>query len=156
MNVIDHSGSKETCIGLLNLERAAFETYSQAIDFYKEDPLHSRLLSIRSAHDENLDYLSSQLGAWVEETLEPDSFPKAVEGAAAIFGEGAALMALEAGEAEAAHAYEEAISNPRLPRSLKDDLRGKLLPRLRANLLELEDARAEESAAAGTSNGGKA
>lgn len=151
MKVIEFSGLEESCSELLNMERAAFETYSEAIDFYKDDPLHSLLLSIRSAHDENLDYLSVQLGASMQETLKSDGFSKAVEGAAAIFGEGAALMALEAGEAEAAKAYEHAITNPMLPRPFRDDIRDRLLPRVRENLQELEEARARESAAAAMS-----
>lgn len=147
MTTLDRSPFGGICTELLNMERAAFETYTEALEFYGDDPMHSVFLSIRSAHDENVDYLAEQLGASALELNGPrDAFSGAVEGASRIFGEGAALMALQAGEAQAADAYQNAIANNRLPRSLRDDLRDKLLPRVKANLLELEMARADETA----------
>jgi hypothetical protein len=139
---MDHSPFLETCRELLAMERGAFETYTEALEFYRDDPLQSVLLSIRSAHDGNLDFLADQVGASSEETGKAvDRFSGAVEGTSIVFGEGAALMALEAGENQLAEAYARAIADPRLPRYLKDDLRDRLLPRVKANLLELEMVR---------------
>lgn len=124
------------------MERSAFDTYTQAIEFYAADPLRSLLMEIRSAHDENLDCLADYLGNSREDPAPvPDRFSGAVEMTSRIFGEGAGLMALEAGEAEAVHAYRDAISDPSLPATFKGDLRHKVLPRVKANLLELESAR---------------
>jgi len=142
MKTLDRSPFAEICRELLGMERSAFENYTQALEFYRDDPLQSMLLSIRSSHDENLGFLVEQLGASAtDDASHPDRFSSAIEGASAIFGEGAALMALEAGEAEAAKAYYDAIVNPNLPQFFKDEVRDNLLPRVKANMLELEMAR---------------
>lgn len=142
MNALERTPFLETCRELLAMERGAFETYSGALEFYHDDPLRAVLLSIRSAHDGNLDFLADQVGSSREPAGEiVDRFSGAVEGASAIFGEGAALLALEAGESRLAEAYVHAIGDPRMPRYLRDELRNRLLPRVKANLMELEMAR---------------
>ena len=142
MKAIDLPRFKATCTELMDMERSAFETYTQAIEYYREDPLHSMLMEIRSAHDEKIDCLADHLGHYrTDPAGSPDLFSGAVEVTSMIFGEGAALMALEAGEAEAAQAYLDAASDPGLPPAFKVDLRRKVIPRVKANLLELETAR---------------
>lgn len=140
METLEQTPLLETCRELLAMERGAFETYTEALEFYG-DPLQAILLSIRSAHDSNLDFLADQVGSSSEPELGVDRFSGAVGGTSIVFGEGAALMALEAGENQLAEAYAHAISDPRLPRYLRDELRNRLLPLIKANLMELEMAR---------------
>lgn len=142
MKTVDESPFMDTCRELLKMERGAFEMYTQALEFYRDDPLQAVLLSIRSAHDGNLDFLADQVGSSADGAGKAmDRFSGAVEGTSIVFGEGAALMALEAGENQLAEAYANAIGDARLPRYLRDDLRDRILPRVKANLMELEMAR---------------
>lgn len=142
MKTLDQPSLLRTCRELLAMERGAFETYTEALDFYRDEPLQSVLLSIRSAHDSNLDFLTDQVGSSSGIPGKAvDRFSGAVEGASIVFGEGAVLMALEAGERQLAEAYARAIEEPDLPRFLRDELRDRIFPRVKANLLELEMAR---------------
>lgn len=141
MNALEQSPDVEIFRELLAMERGAFETYTEALECYG-DPLQAILLSIRSAHDSNLDFLADHLGALSEPVgAIKDRFSSAVEGTSIVFGEGAALMALEAGESQLAAAYDSAIQDGRLSRELRDELKNRLLPRIRANLVELETVR---------------
>lgn len=142
MNTIDLSRFRQTCGELVEMERSAFDSYTEAIGHYGWEPLRTVLMEIRSAHDENLDCLGDHLRVCpADPGGQPDLFSGAVELTSRIFGEEAGLMALEAGEVEAIRAYRKAIADPDLPPAFRGDLRRKILPRMKANILELEGAR---------------
>jgi hypothetical protein len=141
----------DACRRLIGIESAASETYTEALDFFHDDPEQSLLLAIRAGHDENIDCISDHLvamGKAVEPAGAPDRFSKAVESVSLTFGESATFMALEAGEAAALDECQAAITDPEVPATLKEDLRSRLIPRLQRHVAELERLRSDQAQAA--------
>ncbi|WP_265594851.1 hypothetical protein [Haloferula sp. BvORR071] len=131
------------------MELSASETYTEALDYFHRDPEQSLMLAIRAGHDENIDCLGDHLMAQGAE-LSPeeeteDFFSKAVEGVSCTFGETATLLALEAGEAGALKECRAVLNDPELPASLKEDVRGRLMPRLQRHVDELERLRTAQA-----------
>ncbi|WP_367873994.1 hypothetical protein [Luteolibacter sp. Populi] len=139
------------------MELSANETYTEALDFFHDDPEQSLMMAIRAGHDENVDCLSDHLVARGGD-LNPDAearefFSKAVEGVSCTFGETATLLALEAGETGAMKEYRRAMEDPELPPGLREDIRGRIMPRLRRHIEELERLRSAQAAEAALAPG---
>jgi hypothetical protein len=145
------------CRRLIGIEAAASDTYTDALDFFHDDPEQSLLLAIRAGHDENIDCISDHLVALGENT-DPsadarDRFSQAVESVSLTFGESAALMALEAGETAALQECRTVIADPGVPPTLKEDLRSRMIPRLLRHVAELEKLRSEQAGQAMAAQG---
>src|SRR5262245_56665542 len=104
---------------LLRGEISATETYQQALAKVGSEPGASELRRIHDEHRETANTLRQHVhqhggkpdqgsGAW-------GAFAKAVEGAARLLGNKAALKALKEGEEHGIKEYEEALSDPDLP-----------------------------------------
>jgi hypothetical protein len=141
----------DLCRRLIGVEMSASETYTEALDYFHDDPEQSLLIAIRAGHDENVDCLGDHLVALGKE-IQPEAevrnfFSKAVEGVSSTFGESATLLALEAGETGALKECRAALADPQAPDSLKEDLRHRLIPRLQRHVEELERLRSAQAAA---------
>lgn len=84
-------------------EMSALETYDQAIEKLKDEPLLAESLrACRSSHDRRVSALKAEVqrlgGAPAEGSGVWGGFAKLVEGGAKIFGKSAAINALEQGE----------------------------------------------------------
>jgi hypothetical protein len=139
----------DACRRLIGIETAASETYTEALDYFHDDPEQALLIAIRAGHDENIDCISDHLVAMGENT-DPsseagDRFSQAVESISVTFGETATLMALETGEAAALDECRAAIADSEVPPTLKEDLRSRMIPRLLRHVAELEKLRAEQA-----------
>ena len=132
----------DVCNSLLRGELSAIETYSQAIAKFDSDPARSTLEDIRFDHEASASRLRDHLaemgaepatdsGAWGE-------FAKAVEGSAKVFGDSAALTALEKGEEHGINEYEEALRNPDVMDEIKTVIRTRLLPSLTEHIATLK------------------
>lgn len=132
----------DVCNSLLRGELSAIETYSQALAKFVDDPARSSLEDIRFDHEASASRLrdhiaemgaepSTDSGAWGE-------FAKAVEGTAKIFGETAALEALERGENHGIDEYEKALRNPDVMDEIKTVIRARLLPVLTEHIAALK------------------
>ena len=132
----------DVCNSLLRGEISAVETYTQAIDKFRNDPEISTLEQIRSEHVESANRLrenvrsmggapSNDSGAW-------GAFSKMVEGAAKLMGSSAALKGLKQGESYGKNNYEDALRNDDVMPGCKDMIRRELLPR-QVRHLELLD-----------------
>jgi bacterioferritin (cytochrome b1) len=118
---------------LLRGELSAVETYRQAIA--KEGSASVELNRLRADHDD----AASQLAARVKAlggvpATDPGvwgDFTKALEGAAKVFGNDAAMQALKAGEKLGTSSYERALDDADLDAASKDLIRNTLLPRQR-------------------------
>lgn len=123
---------------LLRGEMAAIETYRQAIDAVEEDHAAAEdLRSLRRDHRDAADALWHHLEA---HGLEPShgsgawgTFAQAVEGAARLLGNKAAIKALKEGEELGLENYEEAL-RAGLPADCESLIRDRLLPRQRSHL----------------------
>jgi demethoxyubiquinone hydroxylase (CLK1/Coq7/Cat5 family) len=140
MQTIDHT--IEVLDSLLRGELSAVETYSHTIHRFPGSPAHAKLLKMRTDHLESVEILreliselggnpSTSSGAW-------GGFAKAVESAAALFGDSSAMAALKQGEDHGIGEYEDALADKALDPEVKDLIREQLLPPLSAHILALE------------------
>jgi demethoxyubiquinone hydroxylase (CLK1/Coq7/Cat5 family) len=127
---------------LLRGELAAVETYQQALARVGNEPGAAELRQIETEHREAAELLRSQVvqrggkpaadsGAW-------GTWARAVEGAASLFGNAAALRTLREGEEHGVSSYESALQEPALDAECKELISAKLLPRTRAHLPVLD------------------
>ncbi len=132
----------DTLNSLLRGELAATETYQQALALVGQDRGAADLHQIHVEHREAANTLRQQIhqlggkpdqssGAW-------GAFAKAVEGAAKLFGNAAALKALKEGEEHGAKSYADAAQNPDLSAEYQSLIRSKALPRIRAHIAILD------------------
>jgi hypothetical protein len=115
-NVTGTESSKDTIDSLnkfLRGELAAVETYTQAMERLKTSSFSADLAECRRSHEERVELLRQQIvrqggtpndsgGPWV-------MFAKLVEGGAKLFGEKAALAALEEGEDHGNRLYRDDV-----------------------------------------------
>lgn len=127
---------------LLRGELAATETYQQAIAKMQAVGDIAELRRIHADHREAANALrlsvrecggkpeqgSAAWGAWA----------KLIEGAAAIFGESAALKALKEGEERGIHDYREAIKETGLSPECRTLIRNQLLPQTEEHVQALD------------------
>jgi len=127
---------------LLRGEIAATETYQQAMVKVGAHPYASDLERIRREHREAANTLRLHVhhfggrpdqgsGGW-------GTFAKAVEGAAKLLGNNAAVGALKEGEEHGVHDYENALEEGGLPPECKTLISGTLLPQTREHINTLE------------------
>jgi len=127
---------------LLRGELAAIETYKQALDKVDRAEGGAELKEIQKDHIDAANSLRRhvhQMGA------QPDlasgawgAFAKAVEGAAKLFGNTAAIKALKEGEESGLKAYTEAANDASLPTECRTLITSTLLPQTRAHIPVLD------------------
>jgi hypothetical protein len=126
---------------LLKGELSAVETYQQAMASVDADKA-AELRQIHHDHIEAANVLRQHIhqhggqppqksGAW-------GTFAKAVEGAATLLGNRAALRALKTGEQKGIKDYEKAAQARSLPGDCQELIRSTLLPQTRAHVPTLE------------------
>ncbi len=134
------------CNKLLRGEISAIETNSQAIEKFFDSPESITLEQILADHQDSADALRdhiSEMGGVADSESGPwGSFAKAVEGAAKLLGDSAALQALKEGEEHGISEYEEALESPDLMEDAKDTIRDTLLPRQLEHLAALNTLQA--------------
>jgi uncharacterized protein (TIGR02284 family) len=123
---------------MLQGEIAATETYQQALAQVGTEPGAEDLRRVHVEHREAANRLRQHvrdLGGKPSQSSQTwGAFAKAVEGVAKVFGNTAALKALQAGENRGVATYEEALTNEYLPGEFIDYLRTTLLPQTRAHV----------------------
>lgn len=97
-------------------EIAAVETYAMALEeFDKSSKARADLEAVKASHQERIDVLKGEIRTQGGEPAEGSGpwgmFAKAVEGAAGIFGEKAAIAALEEGEDHGLKDYRADVDN---------------------------------------------
>jgi hypothetical protein len=92
----------DTLNGFLRGEISAVETYRQAIEKLGSSPTKAQLEDCRRSHEQRVDKLRDQVERLGGEPAESSgawgAFARLVEGGAKVFGESAAVAALEEGE----------------------------------------------------------
>jgi uncharacterized protein (TIGR02284 family) len=132
----------DTLNSLLRGELAATETYQQALAKVGNEPGAEDLRRIHREHREAANTLRQHVrhfgetpdhgsGAW-------GAFAKAVEGAAKLFGNAAALKALKEGEEHGAKDYEDALKQDGLPAECRSLIAATLLPQTRNHIAALD------------------
>ncbi|MET0391245.1 MAG: demethoxyubiquinone hydroxylase family protein [Polyangiales bacterium] len=112
------SPTQEKSVDVLNSflrgEISAVETYRQALDKLNASPSHTLLHECLQSHAERVSVLTQQIrtlgGAPSTSSGVWGAFAKAVEGSAKIFGEEAAIAALEEGEDHGRNDYRRDVS----------------------------------------------
>lgn len=132
-----HSTHTDHCIDICNKlyrgEISAIETYTQAIDKFKDEAEHSTLADLRREHIFSADRLrhsvrdmggepTTDSGAW-------GAWARIVEGTAKLMGDSPALKALLEGEEHGQKEYEEALDDDGVLPGCKEMIRNELLPR---------------------------
>ncbi|HSY41188.1 MAG TPA: DUF2383 domain-containing protein [Polyangia bacterium] len=101
-NTNTQKGTVDTLNGFLRGEISAVETYRQALDKLQTSPARVELEQCRRSHEQRVERLRQEvrrLGGTPEEGSGAwGAFANLVEGSAKVFGEKAAIAALEAGE----------------------------------------------------------
>ena len=114
-----------TLNSLLRGEMSAIETYRQALDKIRDndevgvDELRSLQRDHRDAADALWHHVEKHGGKPSEGSGAWGTFAQAVEGAAKLFGNAAALKALKEGEEHGLKEYEDALNDPDLPSDCK-------------------------------------
>ena len=131
----------DVCNGLLRGELSAVETYTQAIEKFKDHTACHQLEKIRGDHEQSAAVLRQHLldmgaepakssGAW-------GMFAQAVEGGAKLFGESAALQALIEGEEHGEKEYDKALKELDVMEEIKMEIHSSLMPRLGNHIVVL-------------------
>ena len=131
----------EVCNQLLRGEISAVETYDRAIEKFSREPQVEQLMHIRDEHNISVVNLTENIlalggtpdhtsGAW-------GTFSNAVQAAANLLGENAALHALIEGESYGRGLYEAALENEHVLAVTKRLIRDSLLLRIDKHLLIL-------------------
>jgi uncharacterized protein (TIGR02284 family) len=131
----------DTMNSLLRGELSATETYQQALAKLDNGPGSAELQRIhvehRTAANEFRQHVHQLGGKPDQGSGAWGTFAKAVEGAATMLGNKAALKALKEGEEHGIASYEEAANNPDLPQACRDGLR-QLASRTREHVATLD------------------
>lgn len=127
---------------LVKAELAAVETYKQALEKVAGQVVAPELRRIEAEHEEALSVLQEHMTE-VNETIPSDSglwgeWSKAVEGAAKVFGDKAAISALKQGEEHGVQSYEKALRNQELDAEIRQIISSRLLPKSKAHIPVLE------------------
>lgn len=136
------STNTNTLNSLLRGEISATETYQQALEKVGNEHGADKLKQIHVDHREAANTLRQHIhhhggkpdqdsGAW-------GTFAKAVQGAAKLFGNTAAMKALKEGEEQGAKSYESALKDNDLAPDCIALIRDKLLPQTRAHISTLD------------------
>jgi len=126
-----------TLNSLLRGEMSAIETYRQAIDKFAGDPETDQLRAFQRDHRDAADALWHHIerhGGKPSEGSGPwGSFAKAIEGAAKLLGDTAALKALKEGEEHGLKDYQDALDSGNLPADCRE-LVLSFVPKLRQHI----------------------
>jgi demethoxyubiquinone hydroxylase (CLK1/Coq7/Cat5 family) len=110
----DTQQTVDTLNSFLRGEISAVETYRQALERLNHSTSRSQLLDCHLSHEQRIEKLRAQvarLGGQPSDNSGPwGAFAKLVEGGAKIFGEKAAISALEEGEDHGLKLYRDEIS----------------------------------------------
>jgi uncharacterized protein (TIGR02284 family) len=140
MRSTDHT--VDTLNSLLRGEFSAAETYRQALEKVGEDNGAAELRRIHQEHVQAANTLRQHVhqkgGEPEQDSGGWGTFAKAVEGTAKIFGNSAALKALQAGEQRGIRGYEKALEDTELPADCLILIRSNLLPQARAHIPVLD------------------
>ena len=106
--------SVETLNELLRGEISAVETYRQAMEKLNQSPVRVQLQDCHGSHEERIPKLRQQItrlgGVPVDHSGPWGSFARLVEGGAKLFGERAAIAAIEEGEDHGLKLYREDLA----------------------------------------------
>ena len=131
-----------TLNSLLRGELAATETYQQALAKVGNDPKAADLRRIHVEHRTAANTLRQHVhghgGKPDQDSGVWGAFAKAIEGAATLLGNKAALKALKEGEERGIKDYEAAIKDETLPADCKTLISTQLLPQTREHLPVLD------------------
>jgi hypothetical protein len=122
--------------GILNKflrgELSAVETYRQALDRLGASAFASELLENKRSHEQRVEMLKNQIvrlgGKCAEDSGAWGGFAKLVEGGAKLFGEKAAVAALEEGEDHGLKLYRSNSDIEKLDLATRDFVERSLLP----------------------------
>jgi hypothetical protein len=138
---VDHDHCIDVCNSLLRGEVSAVETYDLAMNKFRNDPQVHELRSIRDEHARSVQVLRDNVlwmgGEPSEESGAWGIIANAVQGAANLIGENAAIGALIQGEEHGQSEYQEALEDEKVMAECKDMIRGDLLPCVHVNVLAL-------------------
>lgn len=137
--------SNEVAIEKLNEalrgERAAVETYIQALEKLGADPKGDEIRRIRAEHMEAVQDLKDEVirlggkpdrtsGAW-------GTWAETIVGTAKIFGRGATIRALREGEEHGEELFKDIASHDRVGSLVRDIMRSKYIPRQQRHIHSL-------------------
>lgn len=132
----------DTLQSLLRGEISAAETYKQALDKLGDDPTAMNLRQIHIDHREAANTLRIHVR---QHGGKPDQdsgvwgyFAKAVEGAATLVGNAAAIKALKEGEEQGRSDYETAVQDPEMPNDCRTLIASRLLPQTESHIATLD------------------
>ncbi|WP_207912209.1 DUF2383 domain-containing protein [Pseudobacteriovorax antillogorgiicola] len=127
---------------MLRGERAATETYAQALEKVGTDPRADGLREIQSDHIQAIQELQKHLEFRGEEVDDGIGswgvFAKTIMGSAKLLGDHTALMALKQGEEYGLNMYAKALENDDIPPKVKSLVRGTLIPMQHAHNRKIE------------------
>jgi hypothetical protein len=127
---------------LLRGERAAYETYQQALHRLHHDRAAADLQRIQQEHQEAMEALRNQVREFNGEPASGSgtwgACARLVEGTATWFGKAAALVALRRGEKVGLRDYRRALSDDHVPESSKALIRATLLPWTQVHIATLD------------------
>jgi hypothetical protein len=133
---VTKSGGVDTVTGILNKflrgELSAAETYRQALERLANTSCATDLMENKRSHEQRVDMLRTQiirLGGTPSEGSGPwGGFARLVEGGAKLFGEKAAIAALEEGEDHGLKLYRDRGDLEKLDLATRDFVERSLLP----------------------------
>lgn len=129
---------KDAINALVKDELAAVETYRQALEKIGDDPSAEELRRIENDHERAVTLLQEEVAEMGEEPAISSgawgAWARAVEGAAKLFGDRAAIRALKDGEEHGARDYERALEDQTLDEKVKMLILTSLLPRAREHI----------------------
>ncbi len=135
---------------LVRAELAAVETYKQALKkVAAKEAVVPELRRISAEHAEALSVLQEHMTEENEEAPADSGlwgeWSKAIEGAAAVLGDKAAIKALKHGEEHGVHSYESALRNEGLDAEIRKIISSQLLPQSKAHIPDLDRLLAKTS-----------
>jgi uncharacterized protein (TIGR02284 family) len=135
----------DTIDKLLRDELAAKETYQQVLDKFREEASLSGADFLKPIYEDHKEAVSSlqeqavQMGGTpTEDSGIWGTWSEIVQGGANMFGQKAALKALQEGEKTGADDYEEALQDPDLPSEVRSLIETKLLPAQQSHIRTLD------------------
>jgi uncharacterized protein (TIGR02284 family) len=142
-----HNSDTDHCIAVCNRllrgEISAIETYTQAIEKFRQSPEASLLEDMRRDHVASANRLrtnvremggepSNDSGAW-------GAWAATIEGAAKLIGDSTALKALQEGEEHGEKEYRDALADEHVLPIHRDIVQRELLPRQLRHISMLRD-----------------
>jgi uncharacterized protein (TIGR02284 family) len=131
-------GHTDALNSLLRGELSAVETYQQALEKVDSEPGAMDLRRIEAEHREAVNLLRQHI---LDRRGQPDSssgawgaWAKTVTGTAKVFGNAAALKALQEGEEHGIKSYENALKDDHLDAECRMLIESTLLPQTRAHV----------------------